>query len=181
MNLSSAPLVHMAVFRSSTRPSVESTGHGSPLPQLVHGGPGRAGGGEELGGLRAVKHYMQRTAIQGSPTMLAAIGQQWVRGAEVSEDRIHPFRNSFEEIQPGDSLLTPRCTLTEADIVNFACLSGDHFYAHMDKIAAADSIFGERVVHGYFRSPRQPGCLSMPASGRSSLTMAWKTCALSNR
>ena len=130
--------------------SVESTGHGSPLPQLVHGGPGRAGGGEELGGLRSVKHYMQRTAIQGSPTMLAAIGQQWVRGAQVAEDRIHPFRKYFEEIQPGDSLLTPRRTLTEADIVNFACLSGDHFYAHMDKIAAAESIFGERVVHGYF-------------------------------
>lgn len=121
-----------------------------PLPQLVHGGPGRAGGGEELGGLRAVKHYMQRTAIQGSPTMLAAVSQQWVRGARVEEDRIHPFRKYFEEIQPGDSLLTPRRTLTEADIVNFACLSGDHFYAHMDKIAAADSIFGERVVHGYF-------------------------------
>ncbi|MBW4918242.1 phenylacetic acid degradation bifunctional protein PaaZ [Klebsiella pneumoniae] len=130
--------------------SVESTGHGSPLPQLVHGGPGRAGGGEELGGLRSVKHYMQRTAVQGSPTMLATIGQQWVRGAQVNEDRIHPFRKYFEEIQPGDSLLTPRRTLTEADIVNFACLSGDHFYAHMDKIAAAESIFGERVVHGYF-------------------------------
>ena len=82
--------------------SVESTGHGSPLPQLVHGGPGRAGGGEELGGLRSVKHYMQRTAVQGSPTMLATIGQQWVRGAQVSEDRIHPFRKYFEEIQPGD-------------------------------------------------------------------------------
>lgn len=130
--------------------SAESTGHGSPLPQLVHGGPGRAGGGEELGGLRSVKHYMQRTAVQGSPTMLATIGQQWVRGAQVNEDRIHPFRKYFEEIQPGDSLLTPRRTLTEADIVNFACLSGDHFYAHMDKIAAAESIFGERVVHGYF-------------------------------
>ncbi|CDK46825.1 phenylacetic acid degradation protein paaN [Escherichia coli IS1] len=128
----------------------ESTGHGSPLPQLVHGGPGRAGGGEELGGLRAVKHYMQRTAVQGSPTMLAAISKQWVRGAKVEEDRIHPFRKYFEELQPGDSLLTPRRTMTEADIVNFACLSGDHFYAHMDKIAAAESIFGERVVHGYF-------------------------------
>ena len=100
--------------------SVESTGHGSPLPQLVHGGPGRAGGGEELGGLRSVKHYMQRTAVQGSPTMLATIGQQWVRGAQVNEDRIHPFRKYFEEIQPGDSLLTPRRTLTEADIVYFA-------------------------------------------------------------
>lgn len=130
--------------------SKESTGHGSPLPQLVHGGPGRAGGGEELGGLRAVKHYLQRTAIQGSPTMLAAIGKQWVRGATVQEDRVHPFRKYFEELQPGDSLLTPRRTLTEADIVNFACLSGDHFYAHMDKIGAAESIFGERVVHGYF-------------------------------
>ena len=128
----------------------ESTGHGSPLPQLVHGGPGRAGGGEELGGLRAVKHYMQRTAVQGSPTMLAAISKQWVRGAKVEEDRIHPFRKYFEELQPGDSLLTPRRTMTEADIVNFACLSGDRFYAHMDKIAAAESIFGERVVHGYF-------------------------------
>jgi len=105
--------------------SGESTGHGSPLPQLVHGGPGRAGGGEELGGLRSVKHYMQRTAVQGSPTMLATIGQQWVRGAQVNEDRIHPFRKYFEEIQPGDSLLTPRRTLTEADIVNFACLSGE--------------------------------------------------------
>ncbi len=80
--------------------SAESTGHGSPLPQLVHGGPGRAGGGEELGGLRSVKHYMQRTAVQGSPTMLATIGQQWVRGAQVNEDRIHPFRKYFEEIQP---------------------------------------------------------------------------------
>ena len=108
------------------------------------------GGGEELGGLRAVKHYMQRIAVQGSPTMLAAISKQWVRGAKVEEDRIHPFRKYFEELQPGDSLLTPRRTMTEADIVNFACLSGDHFYAHMDKIAAAESIFGERVVHGYF-------------------------------
>ncbi|MGU3522637.1 phenylacetic acid degradation bifunctional protein PaaZ [Enterobacteriaceae bacterium C23F] len=130
--------------------SKESTGHGSPLPQLLHGGPGRAGGGEELGGLRAVKHYLQRTAVQGSPTMLATISQQWVRGAKVQEDRVHPFRKYFEELQPGDSLLTARRTMTEADIVNFACLSGDHFYAHMDKIGAAESMFGERVVHGYF-------------------------------
>lgn len=128
----------------------ESTGHGSPLPMLVHGGPGRAGGGEELGGLRAVKHYMQRTAIQGSPTMLAAVSQQWVRGAAVQEDSVHPFRKYFEQLRIGDSLLTARRTMTEADIVNFACLSGDHFYAHVDKIGAAESLFGERVVHGYF-------------------------------
>lgn len=130
--------------------SKESTGHGSPLPQLIHGGPGRAGGGEEMGGLRAVKHYLQRTAIQGSPTMLTAISRQWARGARVQEDRIHPFRKYFEELQPGDSLLTPRRTVTEADIVSFAGLSGDYFYAHMDKIAAAESLFGERVAHGYF-------------------------------
>ncbi|MDE1487608.1 phenylacetic acid degradation bifunctional protein PaaZ [Xenorhabdus bovienii] len=130
--------------------SAESTGHGSPLPMLVHGGPGRAGGGEELGGLRAVKHYMQRTAIQGSPNMLAAIGREWVRGAKVKTDPVHPFRKYFEQLEIGESLLTARRTVTEADIVNFACLSGDHFYAHMDKLGAAESLFGERVAHGYF-------------------------------
>lgn len=148
--IAGAARAHGRIQILSEESAKESTGHGSPLPQLVHGGPGRAGGGEELGGLRAVKHYMQRTAVQGSPTMLAAIGKQWVPGAAVSEDRVHPFRKYFEEIQPGDSLLTPRRTMTEADIVNFACLSGDHFYAHMDKIGAAESLFGERVVHGYF-------------------------------
>ena len=128
----------------------ESTGHGSPLPYLVHGGPGRAGGGEELGGLRAVKHYMQRTAIQGSPKAMTQIGHSWTIGSEVFEDRVHPFKKSFDELRIGERLLTARRTVTEADIVNFAGLSGDHFYAHMDKIAAADSIFGDRVAHGYF-------------------------------
>ena len=128
----------------------ESTGHGSPLPYLVHGGPGRAGGGEELGGLRAVKHYMQRTAIQGSPKAMTQIGHSWTIGSEVFEDRVHPFKKSFDELRIGERLLTARRTVTEADIVNFAGLSGDNFYAHMDKIAAADSIFGDRVAHGYF-------------------------------
>jgi len=130
--------------------SKESTGHGSPLPMLVHGGPGRAGGGEEMGGLRGVKHYMQRTAIQGSPTMLASIGKEWVRGAETISDVVHPFKKYFEELAVGETLTTARRTITEADIVNFACLSGDHFYAHMDEIAAKESMFGERVAHGYF-------------------------------
>ncbi|KJY82782.1 enoyl-CoA hydratase [Vibrio galatheae] len=130
--------------------SKESTGHGSPLPMLVHGGPGRAGGGEEMGGLRGVKHYMQRTAIQGSPTMLAQIGREWVRGAEKVINPIHPFKKYFEDLSVGDTLTTARRTITEADIVNFACLSGDHFYAHMDEIAARESMFGERVAHGYF-------------------------------
>ncbi len=145
--------------------SKESTGHGSPLPMLVHGGPGRAGGGEELGGLRAVKHYLQRTAIQGSPTMLAAIAGEWVRGASVREEPVHPFRKHFEELLPGDSLLTARRTVTEADIVNFACLSGDHFYAHMDKIGAAESFFGERVAHGYFVVSAAAGLFVDPGVG----------------
>ncbi|WP_273803871.1 MULTISPECIES: phenylacetic acid degradation bifunctional protein PaaZ [Providencia] len=130
--------------------AVESTGHGSPLPLLVHGGPGRAGGGEELGGLRAVMHYMQRTAIQASPSMLTAINQQWLRGADTVADVVHPFRKYFEDLVIGDTLLTARRTVTEADITNFACLSGDNFYVHVDKIGAAQSLFGERIAHGYF-------------------------------
>lgn len=130
--------------------AAESTGHGSPLPMLVHGGPGRAGGGEELGGLRAVKHYMQRTAIQGSPSMLTAISKQWMRGADTVADVVHPFRKYFEDLVIGDTLLTARRTVTEADIVNFACLSGDNFYVHVDKLGAEQSMFGERIAHGYF-------------------------------
>ncbi|MEG2114519.1 MAG: phenylacetic acid degradation bifunctional protein PaaZ [Hafnia sp.] len=145
--------------------AVESTGHGSPLPMLVHGGPGRAGGGEELGGLRAVKHYMQRTAIQGSPSMLASIGREWVRGASVIEEQVHPFRKYFEQLSIGESLLTARRTITEADIVNFGCLSGDHFYAHMDKIGAAESLFGERVAHGYFVVSAAAGLFVDPGVG----------------
>lgn len=145
--------------------SVESTGHGSPLPMLVHGGPGRAGGGEELGGLRAVKHYMQRTAIQGSPSMLAAVSKQWSYGAAVHEDPVHPFRKQFDDLQIGESLLTARRTITEADIVNFANLSGDHFYAHVDKIGAAESFFGERVAHGYFVVSAAAGLFVDPGVG----------------
>ncbi|GDX03941.1 phenylacetic acid degradation bifunctional protein PaaZ [Buttiauxella sp. A111] len=145
--------------------SVESTGHGSPLPMLVHGGPGRAGGGEELGGLRAVKHYLQRTAIQGSPSMLAAVSKQWSYGAAVKEDAVHPFRKQFEDLQVGESLLTARRTITEADIVNFANLSGDHFYAHVDKIGAAESFFGERVAHGYFVVSAAAGLFVDPGVG----------------
>ena len=128
----------------------ESTGHGSPLAQLVHGGPGRAGGGEELGGARAVKHYLQRTAIQGSPTSLMAITNEYHRGAATYTDPIHPFKKYFEELKIGETLVTHRRTVTEADIVNFGCVSGDHFYAHFDEIAAKDSFFGQRVAHGYF-------------------------------
>ena len=145
--------------------AVESTGHGSPLPQLKHGGPGRAGGGEELGGLRAVKHYLQRSAVQGSPTMLSAITGEYVRGAKVIETEVHPFRRHFEELQIGESLLTHRRTVTEADLVNFGCLSGDHFYMHFDEIAAKESQFGKRIAHGYFVLSAAAGLFVSPGVG----------------
>jgi oxepin-CoA hydrolase / 3-oxo-5,6-dehydrosuberyl-CoA semialdehyde dehydrogenase len=143
----------------------ESTGHGAPLPMLKHGGPGRAGGGEELGGIRAVHHYLQRTAIQGSPTMLAAVTGEYVRGAEVLETEVHPFRRHFDDLAIGESLLTHRRTVTEADIVNFGCLSGDHFYMHFDEIAAKDSQFGKRIAHGYFLLSAAAGLFVSPAPG----------------
>jgi len=143
----------------------ESTGHGSPMPSLVHGGPGRAGGGEELGGIRAIKHYMQRTAIQGSPNSLMALTKEYQRGADRSMDLIHPFRKNFDQLSIGDALKTHRRTVTEADIVNFGCLSGDHFYAHFDEIAAADSFFGKRVAHGYFVISAAAGLFVDPGEG----------------
>lgn len=145
--------------------AVESTGHGSPLPTLKHGGPGRAGGGEELGGLRAVKHYLQRAAVQGSPTMLAAVTGEHVRGARVTESPVHPFRRHFEELQIGDSLLTHRRTVGEADIVAFGGISGDYFYMHFDEIAAKESPFGKRIAHGYFVLSAAAGLFVSPAPG----------------
>ncbi len=143
----------------------ESTGHGSPLPHLVHGGPGRAGGGEEMGGVRGVLHYMQRTALQGSPTTISRICNQWMTGAKRRRDNVHPFRKHFEDLRMGDSLTTHRRTITEADIVNFACLTGDHFYAHMDEIAAQESIFEQRVAHGYLVLSATAGLFVDPAPG----------------
>jgi oxepin-CoA hydrolase / 3-oxo-5,6-dehydrosuberyl-CoA semialdehyde dehydrogenase len=145
--------------------AVESTGHGSPLPQLKHGGPGRAGGGEELGGIRAVKHYLQRAALQGSPTMLAAVTGEHVRGAALREGELHPFRKHFEELQIGDSLLTHRRTVSEADIANFGGVSGDYFYMHFDEVAAKESPFGKRIAHGYFVLSAAAGLFVSPAPG----------------
>ncbi|MBP6901936.1 MAG: phenylacetic acid degradation bifunctional protein PaaZ [Burkholderiaceae bacterium] len=143
----------------------ESTGHGSPLPGLKHGGPGRAGGGEELGGLRAVKHYLQRAALQGSPSMLTAVTGEYVRGARRIETEVHPFRRHFEELQIGESLLTHRRTVSEADIVAFGGISGDYFYMHFDEIAAKDSPFGQRIAHGYFVLSAAAGLFVSPAPG----------------
>ena len=145
--------------------AAESSGHGSPLPGLKHGGPGRAGGGEELGGLRAVYHYLQRCAVQGSPSMLAAITGEHVRGARVTESTLHPFRRHFEELQIGESLLTHRRTVTEADIVAFGGISGDYFYMHFDAVAAAQSPFGQRIAHGYFVLSAAAGLFVWPAPG----------------
>lgn len=144
----------------------ESTGHGSPMPQLVHGGPGRAGGGEELGGIRSVLHYMQRTAIQGHPNTLTAITEQYQKGSDRNEGLVHPFRKNFEELQIGDSLTTHKRTVTETDIVNFANISGDNFYAHTDITSIDDdSIFESRVAHGYFVMSAAAGLFVEPKKG----------------
>jgi len=128
----------------------ESTGHGSPLPHMVHGGPGRAGGGEELGGVRGVMHYMQRTAVQGSPDVLAAIGSRWVPGAREQQGPAHPFTRSFHELNIGETLHTESRTISLDDIEHFAEFTGDTFYAHMDAEAAArNPFFPGRVAHGY--------------------------------
>jgi oxepin-CoA hydrolase/3-oxo-5,6-dehydrosuberyl-CoA semialdehyde dehydrogenase len=143
-----------------------STGHGSPLPGLVHGGPGRAGGGEELGGMRGVKHYMQRTAIQGSPTLLSAVTGRWVAGAQAQTDGEHPFRKSLGELRIGDQLVTTTRRVTLEDIEHFANFTGDTFYAHMDEEAArANPFFEGRVAHGYLIVSFAAGLFVDPAPG----------------
>jgi oxepin-CoA hydrolase/3-oxo-5,6-dehydrosuberyl-CoA semialdehyde dehydrogenase len=144
----------------------ESTGHGSPLPALVHGGPGRAGGGEEMGGVRGVLHYMQRTALQGSPRTLARVTDHWIAGAPRQESDVHPFRKHFEELEIGDALLTGKRTVTLEDIERFAALTGDTFYAHMDEAAAkANPFFDGRVAHGYFVVSAAAGLFVDPDPG----------------
>jgi oxepin-CoA hydrolase/3-oxo-5,6-dehydrosuberyl-CoA semialdehyde dehydrogenase len=128
----------------------ENTGHGSPLPVLVHGGPGRAGGGEEMGGIRGVKHYMQRVAIQGSPDMITAISKVYQPGATGITDGIHPFKKYFEELEIGDQIVTAKRTITKTDIDAFADLSGDHFYAHLSETDFQGTMFDKQVAHGYF-------------------------------
>jgi len=130
--------------------AAESTGHGSPLPHLVHGGPGRAGGGEELGGIRGVLHYLQRTALQGSPDTLAAIGHRWIRGGTEIDPGVHPFRKTFDELELGDTVNTASRQVTLDDINHFAEFTGDTFYAHTDEDAARKNpFFDGRVAHGY--------------------------------
>ncbi|MCC5939938.1 MAG: phenylacetic acid degradation bifunctional protein PaaZ [Balneolaceae bacterium] len=145
--------------------AAESTGHGSPIASLVHGGPGRAGAGEELGGYRAVLHNMQRVALQGSPTTLRNITKQHIKGAETEESAIHPFKKYYEDIRIGEALTTGKRTVTEKDVEDFAGLTGDHFYAHTDPDAAARSIFGKIVAHGYFVLSATAGLFVHPDEG----------------
>ena len=128
----------------------ESTGHGSPLPLLTHGGPGRAGGGEEMGGKRGVMHYLQRTAIQGHPTSITQVTNVYQYGAKQIEKDVHVFQKHFEQLEIGETVFTNKRTITEGDIVNFANISWDHFYAHTDITSLDETIFEERVAHGYF-------------------------------
>lgn len=143
----------------------ESTGHGSPMPLLTHGGPGRAGGGEEMGGKRGVLHYLQRTAIQGHPTTITKITQQFQVGAEMPEANPHVFRQHFEDLKIGDTVFTHKHTVTETDIVNFANVSGDNFYAHMDATSLDGTIFEGRVAHGYFVLSKAAGLFVDPKKG----------------
>ena len=143
----------------------ESTGHGSPMPLLTHGGPGRAGGGEEMGGKRGVLHYLQRTAIQGHPSTITAITQQFQVGADMPEAQPHVFRKHFEELVVGETVFTHKHTVTDADIVNFANVSGDNFYAHMDATSLEGTIFERRVAHGYFILSKAAGLFVDPKKG----------------
>jgi len=146
----SAATHHGRILILNNECAKESTGHGSPLPLLVHGGPGRAGGGEEMGGIRGVKHYMQRVAVQGSPDAITAITNIYQPFSNQIEDEKHPFRKYFEELRIGDTVITHKRTVTEADIVNFANVSWDHFYAHTDHTSLEGTIFTKPVAHGYF-------------------------------
>ncbi len=143
----------------------ESTGHGSPMPLLTHGGPGRAGGGEEMGGKRGVLHYLQRTAIQGHPSTITAITKQFQVGASMPEANPHVFRKHFEDLKIGETVFTHKHTVTDADIVNFANVSGDNFYAHMDATSLEGTIFERRVAHGYFVLSKAAGLFVDPKKG----------------
>jgi oxepin-CoA hydrolase / 3-oxo-5,6-dehydrosuberyl-CoA semialdehyde dehydrogenase len=148
--LLSAGAFHGRILILNRDAQKESTGHGAPMPLMTHGGPGRAGGGEEMGGMRGVFHYLQRVALQGHPTMLSQVTQNYQVGGAYIEKDVHPFKKHFEELEIGETLITAKHTVTEADISNFANVSGDNFYAHTDVTALEGTPFTGRVAHGYF-------------------------------
>lgn len=154
----------------------QSTGHGSPLPTLTHGGPGRAGGGEEMGGMRGVKHYLQRCAIQGSPTTITEVTGIFQAGAKYKEPEHHPFKYHFEDIEPGMSLKTHKRTMMDSEIANFANLSWDHFYAHTDTTSLSHTIFEKRAAHGYFILSAAAGLFVYPNKGPVAANYGLDTC-----
>jgi oxepin-CoA hydrolase/3-oxo-5,6-dehydrosuberyl-CoA semialdehyde dehydrogenase len=157
---------HGRLYFNNADSMAEATGHGAPMPHMVHGGPGRAGGGEELGGVRGVMHYMQRTAVQGSPDILTAIGEQWVPGATEHTGGPHPFTRSYHELQLGETLYTTSRKVTLQDIETFAHFTGDTFYGHMDEEAAkANPFFPGRVAHGYLLLSFAAGLFVQPDPG----------------
>lgn len=157
---------HGRLYFNNRDSMADATGHGAPLPHMVHGGPGRAGGGEELGGIRAVLHYMQRTAVQGSPDILSAITGAHVTGASTDSGKRHPFTRTFDDLAIGDTLVTPARQVTLKDIETFAVFTGDTFYAHMDEeAAAANPFFPGRVAHGYLLLSFAAGLFVQPDPG----------------
>lgn len=154
----------------------ESTGHGSPMPLMNHGGPGRAGGGQELGGIRSVKHYLQTVALQGHPTMLSQVTQQFQAGAERLESDIHPFRKHFQDVRIGDTITTAKHTVTDSDINNFANLTGDRFYAHVDDTSLEGTPFEQRVAHGYWVLSKAAGLFVEPRKGPVLLNYGLENC-----
>ena len=161
----SAATHHGRILVLNRESAKQSTGHGSPLPNLIHGGPGRAGGGEEMGGMRGIKHYLQRCAIQGSPTTLTEITGIYQPNSAYKESPKHPFAYHWEDIQPGMSLETHKRTITDTDIVNFGNLTWDHFYAHTDITSLDGSIFEHRTAHGYFVISMAAGLFVYPNKG----------------
>lgn len=173
--MESAPY-HGRILILNEESAKESTGHGSPMPLLTHGGPGRAGGGEEMGGVRGVKHYLQRTAIQGHPTMITAATSMYQVGGEQTEKPVHAFRKHFEELEIGETVVTAKHTVTESDIVNFANVSGDHFYAHVDETALEGTLFEGRVAHGYYILSKAAGLFVEPKKGPVLLNYGIEDC-----
>ncbi|MCH2490523.1 MAG: phenylacetic acid degradation bifunctional protein PaaZ [Flavobacteriales bacterium] len=161
----SAATHHGRILILNRESAKQSTGHGSPLPNLIHGGPGRAGGGEEMGGMRGIKHYLQRCAIQGSPTTLTEVTGIYQPKAAYKKTEQHPFAYHWEDIQPGMSLETHKRTITDTDIVNFGNLTWDHFYAHTDITSLDGSIFEKRTAHGYFIISAAAGLFVYPNKG----------------
>jgi oxepin-CoA hydrolase / 3-oxo-5,6-dehydrosuberyl-CoA semialdehyde dehydrogenase len=171
-----AASMHGRILVLNNECAKESTGHGSPMPMLTHGGPGRAGGGEEMGGKRGIFHYLQRVALQGSPSMVTAITGVYQNGGKQIEKDIHPFKKHFEELEIGETLITAKHSVSEADIVNFANVSGDNFYAHMDSTSLEGTIFTQRVAHGYFVLSKAAGLFVDAKKGPVMLNYGLEEC-----